>query len=100
MEKKYLYFQPEYVGKFKCDSSKCNNNCCERNWEIDIDALRQEVQTRQYQTDANGNFIRDEKGQLVNKLTQPYEGDPSVTLYQYLYREIEEYEKLHRESLQ
>ena len=37
MEKKYLYFQPEYVGKFKCDSSKCNNNCCERNWEIDID---------------------------------------------------------------
>ena len=70
------------------------------NWEIDIDALRQEVQTRQYQTDANGNFIRDEKGQLVNKLTQPYEGDPSVTLYQYLYREIEEYEKLHRESLQ
>ena len=37
MEKKYLYFQPEYVGKFKCDSSKCNNNCCERSWEIDID---------------------------------------------------------------
>ncbi len=69
------------------------------NWEIDIDALRQEVQSRQYQTDANGNFIRDAKGQLVNKLTQPYEGDPSITLYQYLYKEIEEYEKLHQESL-
>ena len=37
MEKNYLYFQPEYVSKFKCDSSKCNDNCCERDWEIDVD---------------------------------------------------------------
>ena len=36
MEKKYLYFQPEYVGKFKCDSSKCNARCC-KDWAIDID---------------------------------------------------------------
>ncbi len=28
MEKKYLYFQPEYVGKFKCDGAKCNARCC------------------------------------------------------------------------
>lgn len=36
MEKKYLYFQPEYVGKFKCDGSKCNARCC-KNWNIFID---------------------------------------------------------------
>ncbi|MBR4153660.1 MAG: flagellin lysine-N-methylase [Selenomonadaceae bacterium] len=38
MEKKYIYFQPQYVGEFICDSSKCNNNCCERGWNIDVDA--------------------------------------------------------------
>ena len=36
MERKYLYFQPEYVSKFKCDGSKCNARCC-KNWTIDID---------------------------------------------------------------
>ena len=35
--KKFLYFQPEYVSRFKCDGSKCLNNCCERYWRIDID---------------------------------------------------------------
>lgn len=70
------------------------------NWQISIDDLRKEVQTRQYQTDADGNFVRDARGQLVNKLTQPYEGDPSITLYEYLYKEIEEYKKLHEEALQ
>ena len=38
MEKKYLYFQPEYVGKFKCDGAKCNALCCKRDWAIVIDA--------------------------------------------------------------
>ena len=38
MEKKFLYFQPEYVSKFKCDSSRCNDNCCARPWEIIIDS--------------------------------------------------------------
>ena len=37
MAKKFLYFQPEYVDKFKCDGSKCNARCC-KNWRIDIDA--------------------------------------------------------------
>ncbi len=34
--KKYLYFQPQYVAKFKCDGSKCNARCC-KNWGIFID---------------------------------------------------------------
>lgn len=37
MTKKYLYFQPEYVRKFKCDGSKCNARCC-KNWSIEVDA--------------------------------------------------------------
>ena len=37
MAKKYLYFQPECVGKFKCDGSKCDARCC-KGWRIDIDA--------------------------------------------------------------
>ncbi len=37
MLQKYLYFQPQYVNEFVCDSSKCNNNCCERGWNIDVD---------------------------------------------------------------
>lgn len=36
MERNYLYFQPEYVSKFKCDGAKCNARCC-KNWTIDID---------------------------------------------------------------
>jgi len=34
--KKFLYFQPEYVGKFKCDGEKCNARCC-KDWAIFID---------------------------------------------------------------
>ena len=37
MEQKYVYFQPQYVGEFICDSAKCNSNCCERGWNIGID---------------------------------------------------------------
>ena len=36
--KTFLHFRPEYVREFVCDGSKCNANCCERNWNIDIDA--------------------------------------------------------------
>jgi len=36
MEKNYLYFQPEYVSKFKCDGAKCNAHCC-KGWAITID---------------------------------------------------------------
>ena len=39
--KKYLYFRPEYVGKFKCDGAKCNARCC-KNWAIFIDAASYE----------------------------------------------------------
>lgn len=37
MEKKYFYFQPQYVRKFKCDGSKCDAHCCQTSWNIFID---------------------------------------------------------------
>lgn len=37
MEKKYFYFQPQYVSKFKCDGSKCGAHCCNEQWNIFID---------------------------------------------------------------
>ena len=37
MEKKYFYFQPQYVHEFKCDGSKCDAHCCRKNWNISID---------------------------------------------------------------
>ena len=46
MSKKYLYFQPQYVREFVCDASKCDDNCCARNWTIEIDAQTYE----QYQS--------------------------------------------------
>ena len=36
MEKKFLYFQPEYVKEFKCDSNTCPARCC-KNWRIFVD---------------------------------------------------------------
>ncbi len=33
---KFLYFQPEYVSRFKCDGSKCNARCC-KGWIVIID---------------------------------------------------------------
>ncbi len=38
MAKKYFYFQPQYVGKFKCDGSKCDAHCCQTGWNILIDS--------------------------------------------------------------
>lgn len=33
----YRYFQPEYVNRFQCDGTRCPNNCCKRDWSIEID---------------------------------------------------------------
>ena len=32
-----LYFQPQYFKEFICNGSKCNDNCCKKFWNIDID---------------------------------------------------------------
>ena len=36
MSKTFVYFQPEYVSKFKCNGQECEAHCC-KYWRIDID---------------------------------------------------------------
>ncbi|MBQ9671757.1 MAG: hypothetical protein IJV34_02760 [Prevotella sp.] len=69
------------------------------NWQIDLDELRKEVQTRQYLTDENGDFKRDASGNYINRLTAPMADDPSKTLFEYLNEEIEGYKKLHEDAI-
>ena len=33
-----IYFQPQYMEEFICDASKCKVTCCERGWNIEVDA--------------------------------------------------------------
>ena len=61
---------------------------------IDLDALRDEVQRRQWVTDADGNFVFDAGGGYINRLTAPLESDPSKTLMQSLVDEVEKYKAL------
>ena len=65
------------------------------NWSIDIDELRREVQTRQYVTNANGDFLRDNYGNFVNRLTYVDPANPDKpSIYEQLTQEVEEYKKL------
>ena len=67
----------------------------QENWGISIDSLRKEVQTRQYVTDADGNFVRSANGGFVNRLTYKDPANPDEpTLYETLIQEVEEYKKL------
>ena len=50
------------------------------NWNINIDDLRREVQQRQFMTNADGSFVFDKNGLLINKLTSPSDSNPSKTL--------------------
>ena len=65
----YLYFQPEYVGKFKCNGAKCNALCCNKGWSIVVDEAtyqkysREMVKHIQFDADNNNYFITmDEHG--------------------------------------
>lgn len=69
------------------------------NWNIDLDELRKEVQSRQYLTDETGDYIRDSYGNYINRLTQPYQSGATETLFEYLSREIDDYKKMHEEAI-
>ena len=49
-------------------------------WNITLDDLRYEVQHRQFATNPDGSFKRSKNGRLLNRLTEPADEDPSVTL--------------------
>lgn len=71
-----------------------------RNWlkesfNMDLEDLHNEVQKREWVTDANGNFIY-KGGHLVNRLTSPSEQDPSRTLIEVLREEVYKYKSLQK----
>lgn len=70
-----------------------------RNWlkqsfDIDLDAMRREVQRRQYVTNADGSFKFDSNGKVVNALVQPTVSDPTVTVIDSLRQEVNKYKEL------
>ena len=64
------------------------------NFNIDIDKVRQEVQSRQYVTNPDGTFKLDENGQLINKLTSPTVSNPNVTLIDSLRNQVYSFKEL------
>ena len=67
----------------------------QENWGVDIDALRHEVQSRQYVTDAEGNFLRDSNGSFINRLTYVDPANPDQpSLIEQLLQEVEAYKEL------
>lgn len=68
----------------------------ETNYGIDIEDLRREVQQRTYLTRADGTFIKDAYGNLINRLTSPLESDPSMTLIESLRLGVERYKELQK----
>lgn len=63
-------------------------------FNIDLDALRKEIQERTYVTDANGYFVKDAYGRLINALTAPTPEDPSKTRMEVLMEQINQYKAL------
>ena len=67
-----------------------------KEFSIDLDALRDEVQSRSYVKNADGTFKRDVYGDFVNKLTQPADDNPNKTLMEELLDWINQYKALQK----
>lgn len=63
-------------------------------YNISIDELRAEVQKRTFVTNADGSFVYDRLGRLVNKLT--YKQDDGTTLLDQLRQEVNKYKSLQK----
>lgn len=61
-------------------------------FDIDIQALREAVQTRTYVTDSNGEFLIDDYGELVNKLSTTL--DDGTVFMDSLRQQVYRYEEL------
>jgi substrate import-associated zinc metallohydrolase lipoprotein len=60
-------------------------------FDLDLDELRREVQTRQWLTDAKGNFVFDKNGNYINRLTHPLDDGSGRTLIEALREEVNKY---------
>lgn len=71
MEKKFLYFQPEYVSKFKCDGQSCSAHCCKR-WIIEIDKKTfkkySNIKPKSAAEEITKNIFKNESNKYVVKL--------------------------------
>lgn len=61
-------------------------------FNYDLEAVRMEVQRRQWLTDENGNFIFDEKGNFINNLV--YQRPDGTSMLDELRQQIEQYKAL------
>lgn len=66
------------------------------NFQTDIDALRDEVQKRQFVTTEDGHFKLTDSGEFINKLTAPSDEDPGRTLMDVLMDQINQYKELQK----
>ena len=88
MEKKYIYFQPQYVGEFICDGSKCKDNCCERGWNIDADeATYQKYLQVNPQIAAQFEYNKDRGKYFLKKHPCPFLTDKKLCRLQLEYGE-------------
>lgn len=65
-------------------------------FNIDLEEMRAEVQKRQYQTNPDGTLMKDQYGDLINRLTSPIPSNPSVTLMDSLRNEVYIYKELQK----
>lgn len=65
-------------------------------FSIDLEALRREVQTRQWVTNEDGSFKFDARGNYINHLTYPSTSDPSRTFMDELLDEVNQYKELQK----
>jgi hypothetical protein len=64
-------------------------------FDLNLEDLRKEVQTRQWVTDAKGNFVFDKDGKYINRLTYPID-DTGRTLMDALKEEVYKYKELQK----
>lgn len=64
-------------------------------FDLNLEELRREVQTRQWVTDAKGNFVFDKNGNYINRLTYPID-ETGRTLMDALKEEVYKYKELQK----
>lgn len=64
-------------------------------FDLNLEDLRREVQTRQWLTDAKGNFVFDKNGNYINRLVYPID-DTGRTLMDALKEEVYKYKELQK----
>lgn len=65
-------------------------------FDMDLDAVRAEVQRRQYLVDDNGYFVKDANGNYVNALVSPSKSDPSKSQMEVIREWVNHFKELQK----